>query len=268
MSEELTTFGDRKRKLVAAHVLIIGSLPAVWQGQSAAHFNDSIFELMQAKFDLGRETIDRIIRFPWVDDEQQDQEFGVKCLVSFCSREHKDRVISGKSSLEPPTTVDPVTEPPNELSGEAEFEAATPDDVGMAGAVVAAAAVEESAGTQKGATGAAADSGPNESSGTSGPSKDSIDDATLEQVVKRGIMTEYVDKRRRREKPDEVIIRELMQSIKDTVAARTDHGAGKRAFMDNYYQNLAIDWHGSPELQWRGQCWQRKCSLSLIFIWQ
>ncbi|VDK74540.1 unnamed protein product [Gongylonema pulchrum] len=129
-------------------------------------------------------------------------------------------------------------------------------------------AVEESAGTQKGATGAAADSGPNESSGTSGPSKDSIDDATLEQVVKRGIMTEYVDKRRRREKPDEVIIRELMQSIKDTVAARTDHGAGKRAFMDNYYQNLAIDWHGSPELQWRGQCWQRKCSLSLIFIWQ
>lgn len=55
------------------------------------------------------------------------QEFGVKCLVSFCSRVHKDRVISQKSRLEPPTTVDSITEAPKELSGEAEFDAAAED---------------------------------------------------------------------------------------------------------------------------------------------
>lgn len=58
----------------------------------------------------------------------------MKCLVSFCSRVHRDRVISLKNRLDPPTTVDPITEPPKELSGEAEFETvAAPANLEMAG---------------------------------------------------------------------------------------------------------------------------------------
>ncbi|VDO45912.1 unnamed protein product, partial [Onchocerca flexuosa] len=133
MTEMLTTFGEKTKKLDTDRAVIINTLPMRLQHEPQEQFNETIFRLISLKFNLKNDVIDRIIRFPLIDDDP-DQELGVKCLVSFCSRVHRDRVISQKNRLDPPTTVDPITEPPKELSGEAEFETvAAPANLDMAG---------------------------------------------------------------------------------------------------------------------------------------
>ncbi|VDM10043.1 unnamed protein product, partial [Wuchereria bancrofti] len=122
MTKELTTFGEKTEKLDFNRVIIISTLPIKLLFEPREQFNQTIFRLINLKFNLGNDVIDRIIRYPLIESIP-DQELGVKCLVSFYSRVHRDRVISQKNQLDPPTTVDAITEPPKELSGEAEFEA-------------------------------------------------------------------------------------------------------------------------------------------------
>lgn len=68
MTEALTTFGERTEKLDVDRVVVISTLPKQLQYEPREQFNETIFRLICLKFDLESGVIDRIIRFPLVDD--------------------------------------------------------------------------------------------------------------------------------------------------------------------------------------------------------
>lgn len=66
MTEVLTTFGERTKKLDVDCVVIISTLPMQLQYEPQEQFNETIFRLISLKFDLESGVIDRIIRFPFI----------------------------------------------------------------------------------------------------------------------------------------------------------------------------------------------------------
>lgn len=67
MTEALTTFGEKTKKLDIDRVVIISTLPMQLQYESRKQFNETIFHLISLKFDLESGAVDRIIRFPLID---------------------------------------------------------------------------------------------------------------------------------------------------------------------------------------------------------
>lgn len=84
MTEELKTFGDKAEKLDVSRAVVINELPSGLQWASAQHFNDSIFELIRAKFGLEKDAVDHIFRFPSSDQQEQ---------VNFSRGEHRTEIF-------------------------------------------------------------------------------------------------------------------------------------------------------------------------------
>ncbi|MCP9261793.1 hypothetical protein DINM_004507 [Dirofilaria immitis] len=143
-----------KRASVALHLLVL--IIRELQYGPREQFNETIFRLISLKFDLDSGDIDRIIRFPLIGGDPDQMMIdspniiligtnlyhpafgssGAWCevfgFILFTSASRS--CYLAKNRLDPPTTVDPITEPPKELSGEAEFETvAAPANLEMAG---------------------------------------------------------------------------------------------------------------------------------------
>uniref|UniRef100_A0A915PWJ1 RRM domain-containing protein n=1 Tax=Setaria digitata TaxID=48799 RepID=A0A915PWJ1_9BILA len=263
MMEVLTTFGEKKKKLDVNCVIVISTLPIKLQHVSREQFNETIFHMIRLKFDLESGVIDRIIRFPWIDCGP-DQELGVKCLVSFCSRVLRDRVISQKNRLDPPTTVDSITEPPKELSGEAEFETvAAPANLEMAGEgnsnLVDTVAVDADNGAQSGVgTGVpiipvapvASEQGDVVvARDDDNASRPIVGKDTKNENKEDGILNVI-------QETDAEVVFAVVESLKNITVRSLGEETGpdkltNKMIMAEYYKTLPIDWDGAPEFQWR-----------------
>ncbi|EJW85899.1 hypothetical protein WUBG_03190 [Wuchereria bancrofti] len=67
MTKELTTFGEKTEKLDFNRVIIISTLPIKLLFEPREQFNQTIFRLINLKFNLGNDVIDRIIRYPLIE---------------------------------------------------------------------------------------------------------------------------------------------------------------------------------------------------------
>ncbi|VDK84420.1 unnamed protein product [Litomosoides sigmodontis] len=206
--------------------------------------------------------IDRIIRFPLINDVL-DQEFGVKCLVSFYSRVHRHRVISQKSRLDPRTTVDSITEPPKELSGEAEFEAVeAPKNLEMDGKCNGNPVDTVAVDADNGAQNAIGTGVPNIPVALVASRQDDVvivrdDDDASRPVVGKD------DKNEKKEgiantvhEVDAEIVLAVVESLKNITVRSLGEETGpdkltNKMIMAEYYRTLPVDWDGAPEFQWR-----------------
>uniref|UniRef100_A0A0R3RRT9 RRM domain-containing protein n=1 Tax=Elaeophora elaphi TaxID=1147741 RepID=A0A0R3RRT9_9BILA len=277
MTEMLTTFGEKTKKLDVGRVVIISTLPMQLQNEPREQFNETIFRLISLKFDLESGTIDRIIRFPLINGVL-DQEFGVKCLVSFCSRVHRDRVISQKNRLDPPTTVDSITEPPKELSGEAEFEAvAAPANLEMTGERNSSPADTVAVDADSGAQSAVDTGVPYIPVAPVTSKQDDVvvarddDNASRLTVGKDGkngwpitLLAEFPYFSEKKEgkmasvtqETDVDVVLAVVESLKNITVRSLGEETGpdkltNKMIMAEYYKTLPVDWDGAPEFQWR-----------------
>ncbi|KAL3993636.1 hypothetical protein ACH3XW_18375 [Acanthocheilonema viteae] len=258
--EMLTTFSEKMKKLDVERVVIISNLPMPLQYEPREQVIEIIFQLISLKFDLEIGAIDRIIRFPLIDGVL-DQELGVKCLVSFYSQVHRDRVISQKNRLDPPTTVDSITEPPKELSGEAEFEAIS--DFEMAGECNSNPADTVVVDAGSGAPSAIGTGIPNIPVAPVASEQDDVvvirddDDASRPIVGKDG-------KNEKKEgeianvvqETDIEVVLAVVESLKNITVRSLGEETGpdkltNKMIMAEYYKTLPVDWDGAPEFQWR-----------------
>uniref|UniRef100_A0A1I7V6P6 RRM domain-containing protein n=1 Tax=Loa loa TaxID=7209 RepID=A0A1I7V6P6_LOALO len=262
MVEVLTTFGEKTEKLDIDRVVIISTLPIRLQYESREQFNKTIFRLISLKFDLGCDVIDRIIRFPLIDGVS-DQELGVKCLVSFYSRVHRDRVISQKNRLDPPTTVNSITEPPKELSGEAEFEAiAAPANFEMADERNSNLADTVAVDADSGAQNAVSTGVPNIPVAPMASEQDDVvvardDDNASRPIVGKDGKNENEGKTSNvTQETDAEVVLAVVESLKNITVRSLGEETGpdkltNKMIMAEYYKTLPIDWDGAPEFQWR-----------------
>uniref|UniRef100_A0A8R1XLN6 RRM domain-containing protein n=1 Tax=Onchocerca volvulus TaxID=6282 RepID=A0A8R1XLN6_ONCVO len=259
----LTTFGEKTKKLDTDRVVIINTLPMQLQHEPQEQFNETIFRLINLKFNLNNDVIDRIIRFPLISDDA-DQELGVKCLVSFCSRVHRDRVISLKNRLDPPTTVDPITEPPKELSGEAEFETvAAPANLEMAGERNSDPADTVAVDADSGAQSALSTGVPNIPVAPVASTQSDIvvacdDDDALKLIVGKNCKNENIEEETGNvtQETDAEVVLTVVESLKNITVRSLGEETGpdkltNKMIMAEYYKTLPIDWDGAPEFQWR-----------------
>ncbi|CAG9530502.1 unnamed protein product [Cercopithifilaria johnstoni] len=262
MAEVLTTFGEKTKKLYVDRVVIISTLPMQLQYEPREQFNETIFRLISLKFDLESGAIDRIIRFPLINSVL-DQELGVKCLVSFYSRVHRDRVISQKNRLDPPTTVDSITEPPKELSGEAEFEAvAAPGNLEMAGERNSNPADTVAVDADSGAQSAIGTDVPNIPVAPMASEQDDVvvvrdDDGASRPIVgKDGKNEKKGEIANIAQETDTEVVLAVVESLKNITVRSLGEETGpdkltNKMIMAEYYKTLPVDWDGAPEFQWR-----------------
>ncbi|VDN84096.1 unnamed protein product [Brugia pahangi] len=261
--DELTTYGAKTEKLDFNRVVIISTLPIKLQFESQEQFNQTIFRLINLKFNLGNDVIDRIIRYPLIESIP-NQELGVKCLVSFYSRVHRDRVISQKNQLDPPTTVDAITEPPKELSGEAEFEAvAAPTNFEMADECNSNPTDTVAVDADIGAQNVVSTDVPIIPVAPMASEQDNVAVACGDGDASRPIVgKDGKNENKERtaanvtDETDVEIVLAVVESLKNITVRSLGEETGpdkltNKMIMAEYYKTLPVDWDGAPEFQWR-----------------
>ncbi|VDK47456.1 unnamed protein product [Anisakis simplex] len=108
----MTTNPDLK-SVDAARGVLIKCLPSSMQLELEQDFKDAVVEILKSTFSVDKEAVEMILRFPTVDS--QTEGFGCKCLIVFRSRVLKHLVIAKKSQLSAPTSVESISEIPQEL---------------------------------------------------------------------------------------------------------------------------------------------------------